>query len=61
VIVCDFLERIPPGVVIQRLTGDPHREELVAPAWSLRKTETLALINDTLKKRSTRQGRFLDR
>ena len=57
-LVCDFLERIPPDVVIQRLTGDPHREELVAPAWSLKKTETLALIKDTLEKRNARQGLF---
>lgn len=57
-LVCDFLERIPASVVIQRLTGDPHRDELVAPAWSQRKSETLALINETLKERNSRQGKF---
>jgi radical SAM protein (TIGR01212 family) len=55
-LVCDFLERLPPQMVIHRLTGDPHPEELVAPDWSLQKRETLAMIQATLKKRRTRQG-----
>jgi radical SAM protein (TIGR01212 family) len=29
-LVADFLERLPPGMVVQRLTGDPGRAELVA-------------------------------
>ena len=60
-LVCDFLERIPPEVVIQRLTGDPHPAELVAPAWALNKSETLAQIRQTLENRDSRQGmRFKD-
>jgi len=55
--VCDFLERTPPHVVIQRLTGDPHADELVAPQWAVRKSETLHLIRQTLAKRGTRQGK----
>ena len=57
-LVCDFLERIPPEMVIQRLTGDPHPEELVAPQWARRKTDTLRIINETLEKRNSRQGKF---
>jgi radical SAM protein (TIGR01212 family) len=59
-IVCDFLERIPKHVVIQRLTGDPHPNELVAPEWSLKKTETIALIRKTLEIRNTWQGKYAD-
>jgi len=59
-IVCDFLERIPKHVVIQRLTGDPHPNELVAPTWSLKKTETIALIRKTLETRDTWQGKYVD-
>jgi len=33
-LVCDFLELLPQKMVIQRLTGDPHPKELVAPLWS---------------------------
>ncbi len=56
--VCDFLERIPSNIVIQRLTGDPHPEELVAPQWSLKKTETLNLIRQTLEARDSMQGQY---
>ncbi len=59
-LVCDFLERIPVDMVIQRLTGDPHPEELVAPQWSIKKTQTLSLIKETLEKRDSWQGKFLD-
>ncbi len=55
-LVCDFLEHIPPEMVIQRLTGDPHPEELLAPQWSRKKAETLRRINETLEKRDSRQG-----
>jgi radical SAM protein (TIGR01212 family) len=58
-LVCDFLERIPKQVIIQRLTGDPHPHELVAPQWSLRKAETLARIKKSLEDRDTWQGRLL--
>ncbi len=57
--VCEFLERIPPQVVIQRLTGDPHPEELVAPQWALEKTETLNMIRQMLAERDTRQGQLV--
>ena len=55
--VCDFLERIPETMIVQRLTGDPHPEELVAPAWSLDRNRTLALIKRRLEQRDTRQGK----
>jgi hypothetical protein len=55
-LVCDFIERIPSDMIIQRLTGDPHSQELVAPQWALKKSETLAKIRNTLEKRDSRQG-----
>ena len=57
-LVCDFLEHIPKNMVIQRLTGDPHPEELVAPMWALKKTENMALIKKTLEKRDSWQGKL---
>jgi radical SAM protein (TIGR01212 family) len=60
-LVCDFLERIPAEMVVQRLTGDPHREELLAPLWSLKKSETLNLIHRTLEKRDSWQGKYFMR
>jgi radical SAM superfamily enzyme len=44
-------------MIIQRLTGDPHPNELVAPNWSLNKSETLAKIRQTLEKRDSWQGK----
>ena len=58
-LACDFLERISPAVIVQRLTGDPHPDELIAPAWSLEKTKTLELIRKTLEKRDSWQGKCL--
>jgi radical SAM protein (TIGR01212 family) len=60
-LVCDFLERIPFEIVVQRLTGDPHRPELAAPAWSLKKPETLKLIQKTLEERDSWQGKYFER
>ncbi|MGD8367104.1 MAG: TIGR01212 family radical SAM protein [Desulfobacterales bacterium] len=56
-LVCEFIERLPEKVVIQRLTGDPHRNELVAPAWSLDKTGTLAMIRQRLEETDAWQGK----
>ena len=56
-LVCDFLELLPPDMVIQRLTGDPHPHELVAPEWSLRKNETLSRIKETFAERESWQGK----
>ena len=58
-LVCDFLERLPERMVIQRLTGDPHPEELLAPAWALKKTENLTRIRERLAERDTWQGRLI--
>ena len=59
-LVCDFLERIPAEMIIQRLTGDPHPEELVAPQWALKKSETLTRIRQTLEERDTWQGKYFN-
>ena len=60
-IVCDFLELLPPEMVIQRLTGDPHPNELVAPLWALKKNQTLSGIKNELEKRDSRQGKRYQR
>ncbi len=55
-VVCDYLERLHPDIVIQRLTGDGGRDHLVAPLWSLKKFELLNAIDSELERRGTRQG-----
>ena len=57
-LVVDFLELLPPGMVIQRLTSDPVRSELVAPSWARDKPGTLGLIREALERRNSWQGRL---
>ena len=52
-----FIERLPETMIIQRLTGDPHPSELVAPAWTLQKKETLDLIHQFFAEKDTWQGK----
>ncbi len=54
----DFLELLPPQFIIQRLTGDPERETLLAPVWTIEKTENLNLVKKRLVERDTWQGRL---
>lgn len=51
-----FIRILPPGVVIQRVTGDPHPDELVAPAWARDKRGNIEAIRDLMTSRGWRQG-----
>ncbi|MBN1850302.1 MAG: TIGR01212 family radical SAM protein [Deltaproteobacteria bacterium] len=57
-LVVDFLELLPPKMVIQRLTGDPVLSELVAPLWAADKINNLRQIQNRLEERDTFQGRL---
>ena len=52
----DFIERLPPTTLIQRLTGDGPRDILLAPLWSMNKWEVLNAIDAELEKRGSKQG-----
>ncbi len=54
--VVDFIELLPSHLVIHRLTGDPHPEELLAPDWCLNKSRVLRLIKEEFSRRGSRQG-----
>ena len=51
------IERIPPHMVIHRITGDGPGQLLIAPDWSRRKKQVLNYINHCFKERHTWQGR----
>jgi hypothetical protein len=55
--VCDILERLPPDMVIHRLTGDPPRDLLLAPRWALHKWQVLNAIHGELGRRDSFQGK----
>jgi len=57
-IVGDFLSLLPRNVIIHRLTGDPHPEELIAPLWALEKDVNLKAIRDNLRQKNLWQGKF---
>jgi len=57
-LVCDFLERLPPTMVIHRLNGDAPPDYLVAPLWCLEKPALLAAINAELVRRDSWQGKY---
>ena len=59
-LLLDFLERLPPATVIQRLTGDPVPAELLAPLWVREKTETLNLIAKRFEERASWQGKSVN-
>jgi hypothetical protein len=54
--VCDFLERIPAHVSIQRLYGSAPLELMVAPGWGLKNNQMWYLIVNELDRRGTWQG-----
>jgi len=53
-----FLEYLPPGLVIQRISADCPAELLVAPEWIAKKKEVLNKIEERLKEKNTFQGRL---
>ena len=56
-VACDFLERLPPEMVIHRLNGDAPPDYLVAPAWCLDKPNLLRAIHAELERRDSWQGK----
>jgi radical SAM protein (TIGR01212 family) len=55
-LVCDFLERLRPDIVIQRLIGEAPPDYLVAPQWCLDKPALLRAIDAELERRDSYQG-----
>lgn len=53
----EFLALLPPHVIIQRLTGDPHPDELVAPAWALDKRRNLDAVRTHMLENGLYQGK----
>ncbi|MRR14368.1 TIGR01212 family radical SAM protein [archaeon] len=54
--VAMFIAHLRDDIVIQRVTGDPHAAELVAPAWSLEKTTVRDAVSRSLALKGLSQG-----
>ncbi len=57
-IIGEFISLLPPHMVIQRITGDPHPEELVSPLWALDKARNREAILEYMRRRDLYQGKF---
>ncbi|MBI4446356.1 MAG: TIGR01212 family radical SAM protein [Acidobacteria bacterium] len=57
--VCDFLELLEPGVVVQRLFGWAPDKDLIAPRWKQSRAEILLSIHRELERRDSWQGKKL--
>ena len=57
-LICDQLEILPEDTVIQRITGDGAKSDLIAPLWSLKKFCVMNEIDKEMLRRNTVQGRL---
>jgi len=53
----DFLELLPPQVVIERVIGDAPDSFFAGPAWCLEKPKVLKAIEEEFSRRDSWQGR----
>ena len=59
-LVCDYLERLDPKIVVQRLFGWAPGAYLIAPRWKATRPEILNRIRAELQQRHSRQGLRFD-
>jgi len=55
-ILVDFLERLPPGCVVERISGDAPPDFFIGPAWCLDKAGVKRAVEEEFARRGTRQG-----
>ncbi|MDZ4778684.1 MAG: TIGR01212 family radical SAM protein [Planctomycetia bacterium] len=56
--VVDFLERIPPECIVERVSGDAPPDYLIGPAWCLDKPGLRTALDAEFARRDTWQGRL---
>src|SRR5574344_634427 len=57
-ILCKELEILIPNIVVHRLTGDPKKEDLIAPLWATKKIDILNGVVKKLKQEKSYQGKY---
>ena len=60
-IVIEQLERLRPEIIINRITGDPVKEDLIKPTWLLKKFCVLNDIDKEMVKRNSYQGKLISK
>ena len=56
--VAGFLERLPPEVVVQRLTAEGYRDIFIAPDWARNKLQVLQHLDLYQKEQNSFQGKL---
>ena len=56
--VVDFMERLPPSMIVERVAGDAPPDYFVGPSWCLDKPAVLAAIRREFERRDTWQGKY---
>lgn len=59
-VVIRQLEVLPKNMIIQRLTGDGVKEQLITPLWTLKKVIVLNDIDKEMVRRNTWQGKYYE-
>jgi radical SAM protein (TIGR01212 family) len=54
----DFLELLPPEMIVERISGDAPPDYFVGPAWCLDKPAILRALQHELERRDTWQGKL---
>ncbi len=57
-LVVDFLERLRPGIAVERFTSQSPRGMLIAPDWGMKNFEFVELVCRLMRERKTFQGRL---
>ncbi len=55
-VLADFLQRLPPDIVIERISGDAPPKNFIAPAWALKKGSIKQELEKLFESRGTYQG-----
>ena len=58
--VVDFLERMPPEVVIERISGEAPGDYFLGPSWCLDKPAVKQALDHEFKRRGTHQGALVE-
>ena len=57
-LAADFIEQLPPDMVIDRVSGEMSEEYLLAPAWTSQKHVARNALNTVLTRRDSWQGKY---
>lgn len=57
-LVVDFVERLSPGIIVERLFGSAQGPQLIGPCWNKSAAEIRRIIEQKFIERDTWQGKF---